>query len=115
MRTPAYAIYGGACAVALVAMSAATDAATRRRLAAANQGAARGLNGMLWTLRNTELIESMGMLPAIARRWQASQEPVLRDLARGTRHTSAFGAFARGSRMLLQAGIIALGAVLVVN
>jgi ATP-binding cassette subfamily C protein len=115
LLNPAYAAYGVACAVTLVAISLATDAATRRPLAEANQSSARGLNGMIWTLRNTELIESMGMLPAIARRWQVSQEPVLRDLARGTRHSKAFGAFARGFRLLMQAGMIALGAILVVH
>jgi ATP-binding cassette subfamily C protein len=112
---PLYGVYGVVCAAILFGLSLLTDIATREDLLKANQDAAKTLNDLSTTLRRTELINGMGMLPDVARRWQASQVEVLARVDRASRRNKAFAAAAKAARLAMQAGIIALGTVLVLR
>jgi ATP-binding cassette subfamily C protein len=112
---PAYGAYGVLCAAILFALSLLTDLTTREDLLHANEDQARTLNDLAVSLRRTELIDGMGMLPDVARRWQKSQTEVLSRLDGAARRNKGFAAAAKAARLAMQAGIIALGTILVLR
>jgi ATP-binding cassette, subfamily C, bacterial len=112
---PLYFAFGLGSAALLFAISVATDLATRKRLIEANQASTGAINQLAQVLRNTDLLDGMGMLPAVARRWQRRQERIGFELDRATRHGKAFAAVARTCRLTMQGGIIALGVILVIR
>jgi ATP-binding cassette subfamily C protein len=112
---PAYGAYALFCAGILFALSLLTDLWTRDDLLRANADSARTLNALSTALRKSELIDGMGMLPEMARRWQQEQHVVLDRLRIATRRSKACAAAAKTARLAMQAGIIALGTVLVLR
>jgi ATP-binding cassette subfamily C protein len=112
---PAYGAYGVLCAASLFALSLVTDLATRKDLMRANEDQSRTLGELAAALRRTELIDGMGMLPDVARRWQERQAESLDRLDRAARRGKAFAAVAKTMRLAMQAGVIALGTVLVLH
>jgi ATP-binding cassette subfamily C protein len=112
---PAYGAYGLASAIALFLLSALSDFATREDLLRANAADAASLNDLSTALRNTELIDGMGMLPDVARRWTRRQAGVLDTLGRATRRNKQFASFAKALRLAMQAGVIAVGVILVLH
>ena len=112
---PAYGAYGLACALVLFLLSALSDFATREDLLRATAANAASLNDLSAALRNTELIDGMGMLPDVARRWTRRQAGVLDTLGRATRRNKQFIAVAKTLRLAMQAGVIALGVTLVLQ
>jgi ATP-binding cassette, subfamily C, bacterial len=112
---PAYGAYGFVCATLLFLLSALSDFATREDLLQANAANAAALNDLSTALRNSELIDGMGMLPDVARRWTHRQAGVLDTLGRATRRNKQFIAVAKTLRLAMQAGVIALGVTLVLH
>jgi ATP-binding cassette subfamily C protein len=111
----AYGALALACIVALVSLSVLNDLMTKKPLAEANNETARAFGEMAVTVRNAEAIEAMGMLPAIARRWQRSQERMLRKLYEATRTSKAFYAATKALRLMMTAAMVALGLVLALD
>lgn len=66
-------------------------------------------------LRNVEVIEAMGMLAALRRRWIARQNRYLALQASASERAAAVGAVTRFVRLTMQSGILAVGAVLVIE
>ncbi len=112
---PAYGVYGLLCAGILFALSLLTDVWTREDLLQANGATARALNDLSATLRKTELLEGMGMLPDVAHRWHRDQGKMLDLLRLASRRNKACAAIAKVTRLAMQAGIIALGVILVLH
>ncbi|MBI2235737.1 MAG: type I secretion system permease/ATPase [Magnetospirillum sp.] len=115
MLHPLYGLYGAVCALVLLGLSLANDRATRTDLADATAAANRSLSSLAGTLRNGELLDGLGLLPGLARRWLRSQGQQQEQLDRAGRRAMAYTALSRASRLLMQGGIIALGVVLVVR
>lgn len=115
MLHPAYGVFGLLCAGFLFLLSLITDLSTRAELVRANGETAKGLNDLSAALRHTELLDGMGMLPDVARRWNRRQGATLDHLRRTTRRSKALMSVARTSRLLMQGGIIALGTILVLH
>jgi ATP-binding cassette, subfamily C, bacterial len=113
-----HTVYGwlalGAAAF-LFLMSVLTDVLTRRPLAQANEAAARSFSDIASTVRNAEVIEAMGMLPAVAKRWQRSQYHMIDLLNRGNSAAKALSAASRALRLILQIAMISTAAVLVID
>ena len=113
-----HTVYGwlalGAAAF-LFLMSVLTDVLTRRPLAQANEAAARSFSDIASTVRNAEVIEAMGMLPAVAKRWQRSQYHMIDLLNRGNSAAKALSAASRALRLILQIAMISTAAVLVIE
>jgi ATP-binding cassette subfamily C protein len=57
----------------------------------------------------------MGMLPAIAARWRRGHEAATDTLERAVRRTKVYASVAKICRLLMQAGVIALGVLLVIR
>ena len=113
-----HTIYGWlalGAAVFLFLMSVLTDVLTRRPLAQANEAAARSFSDIASTVRNAEVIEAMGMLPAVAKRWQRSQYHMIDLLNRGNSSAKALSAASRAMRLILQIAMISTAALLVIE
>jgi ATP-binding cassette subfamily C protein len=112
---PAYGAYALCCAALLFLLSLLTDLTTRADLLEANGATTRSLNELAAALRHAELVEGMGLLPEIARRWHRRQAETLARLACATGRNKGFSAVAKAGRLLMQGGIITLGAILVLH
>ena len=101
--------------MALLGCALLNDLGTRRRLVEASHAAARGLNAADAALRNADAIAAMGLLPALAARWQqaVTQERRLHVAAGDVSGTVA--ALARSLRYGLQVAMLGVGAWLVIG
>jgi ATP-binding cassette, subfamily C, bacterial len=115
MLHPAYGVYALFCTGLLFLLSLITDLSTREELIRANGTNAKSLNDLSAALRQTELLDGMGMLPAVARRWSERQHNALADLKRASRQNKALLSLAKGARLGMQAGLMILGTVLVLH
>ena len=66
-------------------------------------------------VRNADAIEAMGMMPAVLRQWQHSNNDSLATLLRGSDRASMASSLAKFVRVMLQVGIYAVGAYLYLN
>lgn len=112
---PLYGVYAMLCAVALLVLGIANDAATRAPLMHANDVAAFASNEVSAAFRHHEAIEGLGMLPALARRWQRQHSAALDILGAATRRVRAFAAAGQVGRIGMQGGLMAIGALLVLR
>ncbi|HYD55998.1 MAG TPA: type I secretion system permease/ATPase [Burkholderiales bacterium] len=80
------------------------------------QGAARRAAGFVDTAaRNAEVVSALGMLPAVTRRWSGANDDVLRAQVDAAAVGGRFGAATRLARQLIQVGMLAAGAWLVIE
>jgi ATP-binding cassette, subfamily C, bacterial len=112
---PLYGMLGLGAAALLLAVAIATEMTARRPAAKASLNGAAVQAETAAALRNSEAITAMGMLPAVARRWRRAQAESLVNMERGRSMAKAMSVLARTLRVGLQIGIIALGAVLVIE
>lgn len=112
---PAYALVALLSGLALVLLSIASDMLSRRLLAEASDTIADTTSGVSNAVRNAEVIEAMGMLPAVSGRWRRSQRQMLELYDRGNRNSKAMMATIRSTRNGMQIVTLATGAILVLN
>ncbi|CAK0740673.1 Alkaline protease secretion ATP-binding protein AprD [uncultured Gammaproteobacteria bacterium] len=67
------------------------------------------------SLRNTEVITAMGMLPGILSKWSKSRDLAMSKQADASRLASCFSSATKFLRMFLQSAILGLAAYLVIN
>lgn len=67
------------------------------------------------SLRNTEVIQAMGMLPAFLRRWRESRREMLRQQTIGSERGAYLQGLIRFFRLALQSAIIGVGAWMTIN
>ena len=104
---------GGALALFLCAVL--NDLATRRKVTEANGAAARTLNAADAAVRNADAIAAMGMLPALARRWERGNARGAALQTAASDASGAIGAAARVLRFGLQVAMLGVGAWLVIR
>ncbi len=112
---PLFGIVALFAVVILTGFGIIMDLLVRRPAALANEAALASYADVTTAIRRAEILESMGMLPAIARRWRSGQSRALRLLGAGNSGAKALGAIARSVRMALQITMLATGAVLVIK
>ncbi len=88
---------------------------TGKKLKKANTQAISARNLVNKNLRNAEVVESMGMLEGIRRRWEETTQKVLVLQAEASTSAGAITSISKTSRMLAQSLILGLGAYLVLN
>lgn len=103
----------GACLLLLLAY--ATERATKKPLAEANALAIKVANYTNNTLRNAEVIESMGLLKTMRGRWQQMQHNILRLQGEASDYANLIGAGSKVARMTLQSLALGLGALLAIK
>jgi ATP-binding cassette subfamily C protein PrsD len=102
-------------AIVLCTLTILTEVYTRdssRQMA----GLAMSRNGLAETSRrNAEALVAMGMVRRIAARWSATNQKYLASQQQTSDIASGFASTSKVLRMLLQSGVLAVGAYLVIN
>ncbi|MPZ11263.1 MAG: type I secretion system permease/ATPase [Kiloniellaceae bacterium] len=99
-------------AVVLFALAVASELATRGPLRAAARDSAAAHGFTENTLRNAEVIEAMGMLPGLQRRWLSRHQAALAAQAKASDRGGLLTAAAKFVRPVLQVAILGCGAYL---
>ncbi|MFC7335441.1 type I secretion system permease/ATPase [Rhodocista pekingensis] len=102
-------------AVILVALAIATEMLTRKPLAQANQEQMLGSQFAETNLRNAEVLEAMGMLPGIRRRWYDRHRKMLTLQAIASDRAGAISSMTKFVRITLQSLILGAGAWLAIR
>ena len=103
----------GACVLLTTALINETSTRQRTRTATAETISAASFADS--AVRNAEVIEAMGMAPAIIRRWQGKQRKAVEGHATVADRSAGFVAVAKFWRPFLQISMLAAGALLAIG
>jgi ATP-binding cassette subfamily C protein EexD len=101
--------------VILITLAVWNELATRNPLEQANRVAAEASQLTQRQLRNTEVIEAMGMLARLRARWQQKQTTLLALQGAASRQSGLITAMTRTYRLTIQSLILGLGAYLAIR
>jgi len=96
-------------AVALFALAVCNDQATRRLLHRSAELSNLAFRHADAAVRNADVIEAMGMMPALVRRWQAENAEALALQDRASYRAGALTSASKFVRLSLQIGILGTG------
>ena len=113
MLHPAFGFLGLAGIAALVLAGLLAEWLVRPALLAAQERRVAAGQVLARSLAEPELAEGLGMLPAIGRRWAARHGRALADLQRANGRAQAVAGLSRFMRLVVQAGVMGLGSLLV--
>ena len=99
----------------LVGLAYLTEKATQKPLAEANQAALTSDSYANNNLRNAEVIEAMGMLPAIGKRWFQGRLRILQMQTLASDRAAIISSTGRFVRITLQSVILGAGALLAIE
>lgn len=112
MFHPWFGWFAVICAVALIGLAWANERLTNQPLKDANKENIAATAFTNKNLRNAEVVESMGMLPQLRRRWQEKNNSVLELQGVASDRAGSITAISKTFRMLVQSLILGLGAYL---
>lgn len=104
-----------AAAVVIFAVALLTERASRAPMAEAAAASARAAIVGDEARRNAEALEALGMRSAMRARWEALQQKALDQQTLASDASGGYGAVTRVIRLLVQSGILALGAYLAIR
>lgn len=104
-----------AAAILLAFMALVSDRVSKVPLAESNQAAIASNQYVNSNLRNAEVIEAMGMLPNLMRRWYRLQAKMLERQSYASDKAASTVALTKMIRLTLQSGILGFGAFLVLE
>ena len=99
-------------AIPMFGLALANELLTRAPLAGVGQAWLAGQQRYETALRNAEVVQAMGMLPALLERWQGDHDRVLDCQARASYHTGWIFGISKFVRLFVQVAILGLGAYL---
>lgn len=102
-------------ALCLFLLSVGNEIATRGRLRSASDANISAMRDADATVRNAEVVSSMGMLPTLLGRWQFKHQFVLEDLRRAGERSGFIVASTKFVRLFAQVSVLGLGALLVIR
>ncbi len=102
-------------ALILIGLAIWGELATRSSLAEANQQSVKAAAYVNSTLQNAEVIQAMGMLPALRQRWATMQQGVISAQARASDRSARITSMTRFVRISGQSLSLGLGALLVLE
>lgn len=112
---PWYGWFAIFSALILIALAWANERLTGQKLKDANKENLSATSFTNRNLRNAEVVESMGMLSQLLRRWQEKNNRVLNMQGTASDSAGAITAMSKTFRMLSQSLILGLGALLVIK
>lgn len=112
---PWLGLFAVVAATLLVLLTWVSERLTAQPLKAAAEEAQQASQYASASVRNAEVMESLGMLRAIQQRWQARQFKALKLQGDASDRATDVAAFTRFVRMAAQSGVLGLGALLVID
>lgn len=101
--------------IVIVGLTLLSELATRRQLRAASGANGAALQSAQASLRNGEVLQAMGMLPALRARWERAHADYLGLQAEASDRAGLLVAATKFVRMLLQIAILGAGAYLAIG
>jgi len=102
-------------AIALLILAMVNEKVSSGPIGEANKIAISSNNFMTKNLRNAEVIESMGMMDNIRKRWQKKNNSVLNLQAIASNRAGLVTSISKSFRMIIQSLVLGLGAYLAIN
>jgi PrtD family type I secretion system ABC transporter len=112
---PVLGLGAALCAAVMLLLAWLNDRFTRTTLDTLQAQGLRASRYVEGSLRNAEVLQAMGMTERLLGRWHQQQDVVLDLQTRVTRTSVAFTALTKFVRQLIQVGMMALGAYLVLT
>jgi len=112
---PLLGYVGVGAALLLIALAITNERSTRDDLKKSNELNIANNQETQRSLRNTEVIEAMGMLPRLRARWQQRQDELLDHQSRASRRGALFTTSSKTFRQLIQSVMLGLGAFLAIQ
>lgn len=112
---PWFGWVGVASAIILLILMVANERLTKPLLTRANQSQVQAAHLNNQSLRNPEVVQSMGMLSALRRRWWQRNEDVLVWQSMASDRAGTFSALSKTFRQVVQSLVLGLGAYLVIE
>ncbi|MCL7461846.1 type I secretion system permease/ATPase [Pseudomonas sp. NW5] len=112
MFHPWFGWFAVICAAVLIFLAWANERLTGQALKEANKENLSATSFTTKNLRNAEVVESMGMLPQLLRRWQEKNNRVLELQGMASDRAGTITALSKTTRMLVQSLILGIGAYL---
>lgn len=102
-------------AVVLFVLAITNEVSTRKLLQMSGGASILALQQAEAAARNADVIEAMGMMPALVRRWHERNSQHVTLQAQASHRSGAIGATSKFVRLLLQIGILGTGAYLAIQ
>ncbi len=112
---PMLGAIAAAGAILLFLLAVLNEFVTRRPLNEATAASIAAMKKAEASVRNADLVEAMGMMPNIVRRWEAEDAQVLALQTRASNRAGSIGAAAKFVRLLLQMAVFGLGGYLAIG
>lgn len=110
-----YGLMAVSCGAVLYGLNVLGDALSRRQLLAANEVAAAGMRDVAGAIRAADAVVAMGMLPALARRWDKASRQAVHAAHAALLRAREIASVTRTLRMAMTGAMVALGVILVVG
>jgi len=102
-------------AMAMLTLAFFNERMTRKPLERSQNEGRRAARFIDTSVRNADVVNALGMLPAVVRRWTELNEAALAEQARATRSGTALSALTKFTRQFIQSAMLALGAYIVLE
>jgi ATP-binding cassette subfamily C protein len=112
---PLFGLAGLIAVVVLVSLNILSDILCRPTLKEANEASIESITSIGGSMRHAEVIEAMGMLPALAARWRQLHFHSIDLTNVGNRRSRGMHALTRAARYAMQIVVLALGAWLAID
>ena len=115
MLHPAFGWLGLVGTSALTIIGIVNDLLVRPAMKAAGEQKSRASNQLAAGLSEPELIEGLGMFAALARRWAVRHAAAMESMRAAGERSQRVAAISKMGRFAMQAGVMAMGAVLILS
>jgi ATP-binding cassette subfamily C protein len=112
---PAYAVVAGGACLVLGLLGLLLDRTTRGMLRAASDQQLRNSGELQGRLRQSDLLEGLGMLSAVVRRWEPAQAEALHATDRAQSRARALRGLTEFTSFAAQGVVVVVGIILAVN
>jgi ATP-binding cassette subfamily C protein len=112
---PAMGAFALGCAVVLATMALINERVVKAPLNEANEAASRNYGFTEMSLRNSEVVQAMGMMPGLLERWGRDRNRVLERQTLASDRAATTSSIIKFLRLAMQSLILGLGAYLVIE
>lgn len=99
----------------MLALAIATEHLTNKAMAEADSSNRLAMRFVELTMRNAEVVKSMGMIDSIIRRWSSLNNHVLRMQTKAGTQSGTISGFTKFMRQLIQAGAMGTGTYIILK
>ena len=115
MLHPILGAFALGCSILLVAMALVNELTVRHPLTQANEVAAKNFAFTDMSLRNSEVVQAMGMMPGLLQRWRRDRLKLIARQTTASERAAVTSSLIKFLRLAVQSLILGVGAYLVID